>query len=233
MTTIEPRNSAVYDRRINKSEPIQEYERWLSSLPAWIRTCMNERQRTDCLFQVAHSGQFDDKAQVELRDADLQRLKFEENPKIKRFLARKTKPTKTVLRRPATPPLEPLERAFAEAGQRAFKQLEFASQWGWSIMDIKDDPQAHTVEEVASRVGCGAKQLKKRFKRFGYTEDRLPMASYCQLEKLEADKKRQAAQKRQAKHRAEGSSEARAKRQLADREHKKQIRAAQKTEKGT
>jgi hypothetical protein len=218
---------------------IEKYEKWFTSQPDWIQMVLTleGQQKDNYLYQLFHNGEaqvelreLSCEAQVKLRDAEIQRTKFLENPAIRRYVVRKNKWQKKVVRRVVRPPLSKVEQIFAAELGESFRRLDYACQWGWNGRDIHTDPKALSIEQVASRVGCQSQQLKKRLAHFGYAEDRLFMDGYYHLEKLEADEKRQAAQRRQAEHRANLSSEDKARIQEADRKRKR-LKQAQEPQK--
>jgi hypothetical protein len=201
---------------------IEEYKQWWNSLPDWIQTVLSlDGQKKDgYVLYLSCNEQLGWKAQVELRDAEIQRIYFWENPKVRRYALCQIKQRKIVVPRVSRESVPEVEQMFKGALTESFKLLE----WGWYAR--RD--HALSIEEVAAHVGCKPRQLQKRLEHFGYTKDRLFLDGYWHLEQLEAEEKRQDDQRRQAEHRAKESSEAKARRQLADREHKKQRRAAQK-----
>jgi hypothetical protein len=198
-----------------RAATIEEYKQWWNSLPDWIQTVLSlDGQKKDAyVLYLSCNEQLRWEAQVELRDAEIQRIYFWENPKVRRYALCQIKQRKIVVPRVSRESLPQVEQMFKDALTESFKLLE----WGWYAR--RD--HALSIEEVAAHVGCKPRQLQKRLEHFGYTKDRLSLDGYWHLEQLEAQEKCQAAQSRQAKHRAKLSLEDKIRIRAKDRERKR------------
>jgi len=213
---------------------------------------LTEQERWDYLRQQALSGQFDYQRQRQLAQADFQRLKFEQDARISGRVAIFESQVMAGCRKYLAPPSPlPQNEANELFSKRItdydfikkhsfgdppalFKQQAFALEWGWSALDIRDDPDRLTYQKAVQKAWCtltkDPEKLRRKFAEHGYREPYIVATSYYHLEELIAERCRQQAQRRQAKHRAQLSPEAKAEIRQKDRQRKRSAKALSVTE---